>query len=327
MPQSATHPLVAAFIRSRRRWSEQQSRNGTSSYNRWCRWLDAHDLELCEVRSSDCVDYITEREAAVSGSTAHKDWQFLRWLYQWLVREGELGDLPASRVFGPMTNVDPPVVNDPDPERTRACDDDVYLIIMNSFNPRLLADCRNAAIVSLMYRSGLRRSEICRCDIERMDVGDIHPWLEVLGKNGEWRRVPIAHETAVWLERYLRRLGHDRPSGPGAPLFVATYNGSRASGGRLKVQAITDMLKRRCDRLGVHVSSHMFRRGMAIESKRRGLNDTTIMAVGGWKSTRMLDRYQKSERQELAAAEFHAADTTAMPQRAVRRRTGRLRAV
>lgn len=314
MAQQPTQRIVTSYMK-RKRWSPAHVVVAVSVLNRWCRFLDDRGIgSVLDATGDDCADYLAQRLTVVSSTTAHKDYQHLMWFYKWAVAEGEID---TNRERGPMHNIDAPPVGDPDPERVRYCSPENYDALMRSFDGRKMVDCRNAAMISLMYRSGLRCSEVARCDRARMDIDSDAPWLEVLGKNDKWRKVPIAVESAALIDRYLRRLG---PSDDDA-LFVNTYNGTRASAvnTRVKPMAIRSMLKRKCAALGVTVTSHQFRRSFAVEAKRRGLNDTTIMAIADWADSRMLDRYQRAERQELAAAEFHAHDDSA-PRAKYRRR-------
>jgi site-specific recombinase XerD len=296
MPAKPTHPLVRDFLASHRLdWSDHHRECGVGVLNRWCRWLKAHDLELVEATKSECVEYIAERRAAVAVSTATKDYQFLRWLYAWLHEEGELpGRDPMRGVKGLGT---PPH----DPTRTPHITAEVYDRLMGSFDKRKTLDCRNAAICSLMYRSGARGVEVCRADRARLDLDAAT--LMVIGKNGDWGTLHLSAETCRLLERYLRRRGEDR-----AP---ALFVGATEREGRLTQRAIAEMLDRRARKLGLHLPVHAFRRAMAIDAKRRGLNDTTVQHLGRWADPRMVARYQRNAQAELAAAEFHAADPTA----------------
>lgn len=307
MPAKPTHRLVRDFIASHRLdWSDHHREVGVGVLNRWCRWLEAHDdIELVDASKADCVEYIAERRAAVSVSTATKDYQFLRWLYAWLDEEGELpGRDPMRGVKGLGA---PPH----DPTRTPHITAEVYERLMASFDKRKTLDCRNAAICSLLYRSGARGIEVCRADLERLDLDAAT--LMVIGKNGKWGTLHLSAETCRLIERYLRRRGADTSPA----LFIGT-TGTAAGDGRLTQRAIAEMLDRRGRKLGLHLPVHAFRRAMAIDAKRRGLNDTTVQHIGRWADPRMVARYQRNAQAELAAAEFHAADPTA--RRSVRRR-------
>jgi len=317
MAQQPTSPIVRSYLK-RKRWTSKAADSvAISVLNRWSRFLAERNISsVLDATADDACDYLAWRQESVCGTTAHKDYQHLCWLYRWLVAEGEVdaSRRPGVNDDGIMNGVPAPRITDTDPDRTQRCDDEAFAALMNSFDPRKLTDCRDAAMMSFMYRSGVRGVEVERCDRDRLRLDDEHPYIDVPGKGTplRWRKVPVALETAVWIERYLRRLGPGF-DGDGAPLFVSTYNGTPRSARdpRMSAQAIRSMMKRRCAAADVHVTTHMFRRGFAIAAKRRGLNDTTICAVAGWSDARMLDRYQRAERAELAAAEFHAADDSA----------------
>src|SRR4029077_8766407 len=117
---------------------------------------------------------------------------------------------------------------------------------------------------------------------------------------------PRPAEPGRLLDPYRRRRVDDRSPA----LFVGT-TGTRSADGRLTQRAIAEMPDRRARKLGLPLPVHAFRRAMAIDAKRRELNDTTVQHLGRWKDPRMVARYQRNAQAELAAAEFHAADPTA----------------
>lgn len=299
MPAKPTHPLVRDFLAAHRlAWSNHHRENAVSVLNRWHRWCRTRDLELVEATMAELTEYLAERRAGVATSTATKDYQFLRWLYAWLHEEGELpGRDPMARVKGPGAPAH-------DPERTPHIAPETYERLMASFDKRKVLDCRNAAICSLMYYSGLRGIEVARANLDRLDLDT--QTLQVWAKSQRWETVQLAHETCRLLERYLRRRGEDR-----SPALFVGSAGTAAGDGRLTQRAIAEMLERRGQRLGLHLPVHAFRRAFAIDAKRRGLNDTTVQHLGRWKDGRMVARYQRNAQAELAAAEFHAADPTA----------------
>lgn len=299
MAAKASHPLTRDFINTHRLdWTAKHRANAISALNRWHRWADAHDLDLVAATPDHCTTFLGERSTVVGKATLVKDHQFLKWFYAWCHAEGELdGRDPMGRLKGPGQPKH-------DPRRTPHIADRDYQTLMGSFDKRRTLDCRNAAICSLMYRSGVRRSEVARADLDRLDLDRCH--LQVIGKSGEWETVPLAAETCRLIERYLRRRGADRSPA----LFVGT-TATSAGDGRLAPAAISEMLDRRGDRLGLHLPAHAFRRAMAINAKADGLNDTTVQHVGRWADSRMLTRYQRNAQAELSTAEFHAKDRTA----------------
>ena len=298
MPQRPNHPMTRDFVASHRLdWSDHHRENAAGVLNRWTKWCAINGVDPLAATTADCTDFLAERGAKVGKSTLIKDYQFLRWFYAWCLEEGELeGRDPMARVKSPGQAPH-------DPKRTPHITPVVYDKLMASFDKRKTLDCRNAAICSLMYRSGVRGVEIGRIDLDRLDLDNA--MLQVIGKSGKWETVHLAEETCRLLERYLRRRADDRSPA----LFVGSAR-TEAGDGRLKQKAISDMLKRRGQWLGEHLPVHAFRRAMAINAKANGVNDTTVQHIGRWADLRMVARYQRNAQAELAAAEFHAADPT-----------------
>jgi site-specific recombinase XerD len=311
MQKSTIHPLVGSHLRAHeRRWTAENRANAASVLRRWVAFLDARSVDVLEATADDCRQYLNERQEVVTTTTAHKDYQHLRWFYKFLVAEE---DIDTRKEHGPMQTVKPPKVADADPDRVGRVSNDDYARLMSSFSRRSLNDCRDAAICSLMYWSGLRRSEVVRLDRDRIDFAN--GVGQVLGKNGKWRTFPLMSETVDWLERYLRRrdAANDAQGRPDATALFASIGGQgheHFTTGRLRPDAVSSMLDRRCAKLGIEVSAHEFRRAMAIEARRRQVPDLAIQATAGWADGRMLKRYTREEDEQLAAAAFHANDPT-----------------
>jgi integrase len=299
------HPLIGEFIEAhRQQWSGAYQQNALSILNRYHAWLT---VELTAVTPTVLNDYLDARRTQVSASTLVKDHQFLSGLYRWLHTEAELvGRNPMARVARPKGG------DRVDPARIGYVTEAEYHRLLSSFDMRLTIDCRNAAICSLMYWSGVRRSEVVRIDLDRVQLD--RGTLQVIGKNGEWGEVILLEETITLLRRYLRRRGPDHHPA----LFIGT-TATAAIDGRLRPDAVSSMLDRRCAKLDIFVSAHQFRRAMAINAKARGVNDTTVQHIGRWKDPRQVLRYQRAAQAELSEAEYRKSDPTSRRIRSPRR--------
>lgn len=122
--------------------------------------------------------------------------------------------------------------------------------------------------MSLLWWSGLRRSEICNLDLAGVDL---HHGTATVGsrtfstKNNKVRRVPLAGETVAALDRYLRRRGVED-----GPLFLSS-RGDDHEDRRLQPNSITTMVNYRAQRAGIdrRIGIHEFRR--ATGNRRSGL--------------------------------------------------------
>jgi site-specific recombinase XerD len=323
-PHPWAHRQLERYADRRTGWSDQHRQNMKSCLNRFADWLrEHHGVTVVDATDDHCAAFMAERVKAVSGATARKNFDALNGFYTWAVRMDVLTkEYPRSHEAGPMHGVDRPTDSEPDPERIRRVTDSDYKILMRQFRRRVLIDARDAAICSMLYRSGPRRSEIARMDLERLVLDGDGPHILVLGKNKKWRRIDLLNETVEWLDRYLAlRVDDTSPA-----LFTSRYDGVE---GRLQPDAISSMLDRRCARAGIAVSAHMFRRASTVEDYRNGVDPLMIQRSKGWSGTTaelMFSRYTSSEADQLAAEAIHAADPTKPPARASRMKS-RLRAV
>lgn len=316
MSQAPSDPMVAEFLIDAGYTPANQA-NVTSVLNRFHAWLRAtHGVDdLLDATRIHCFEYLESRRGEISARTGRPisettrqgDWRQLRAFYAWAEREGELdGRSPMARIPAPRVVANPP---------TKAASTDDYHRLLAVFGDDELGR-RNKAMVSLMFRSGVRRGELPTIDLAHWDeraamITIPHP------KNNQSRRVPVDAETLSFLRRYLRRRGRN----PG-PLFRgATHTADRS--GRIKPRAVADVVERATRRAGVDISPHQLRRAFAGNWLRSNASQAALEVVGGWKDSRMVRRYMADQAEEIAAAEFRAKVDTG----AAKRRKPRLRAV
>jgi integrase len=173
---------------------------------------------------------------------------------------------------------------------------------------------RNAAMCSLMFRSGVRVGEIPQLDVVDVDF-EARRVLVAETKNDEPRRPPLHPETVTLLRRYLKRRGEHT-----GPLFV--NEGNRRRSDRLRTATIQSAFKRAARRAGVALTPHTLRRGWFNEYMTHGGDVVTAMHVAGWRKETMPYRYGADRRDDTAQVVF---DEVAARQVAAARR--RLRAV
>lgn len=268
-----------------------------SVLNRWARWCVTHDTTVRAAGHRDLRAFLDARESAgVAPSTRRKDWQTITAFYAWAARPtrpAQRGDRPGGGILkaDPMLSVRAPYVSSK--PATRAAKADEVERLLDSF-PSDEYGRRNAAMVSLMFRSGMRVGEL-----PGLNLADLVDWgatgrqvLLVDGadtKTGEPRRIPVHPETQRLLARYLRRRGRL----PG-PLFMA--NGTADGDGRLTTSAVRQMVKRAAKRAGVPVTSHQFRRGFVSQYLKASRGDVLgLEVIGGWADHRMPRRYLADE--------------------------------
>jgi integrase len=175
--------------------------------------------------------------------------------------------------------------------RPKAAARPVHVLTPAEIN-EVLAACRkprDLAVIRLMLSSGLRRSEVCRLDIEDVDVKSRTVTVK-RGKGGKARVAVIDDDTAKEVWRMLR----DRAAEPSSPLFLGQ------SGNRLTPDGLNQLVTRISARSGVPVHPHQLRHTWTSMVLSGGLGERDVMTLAGWSSPSMLGRYAAETAQQRA---------------------------
>jgi site-specific recombinase XerD len=210
----------------------------------------------------------------------------LRRYAAWLADEGELDS-------DPLLGVKPPKL---DAKVTPALSDDELKRLIKACNGKALIDRRDEAIVRLMLETGLRAGEVIG-----MALADVDPTRGVAtvrrGKGGKGRVVPFGPQTATAIDRYIRARRAHRLADTG-PLWLG------GQGQSFGYHGLNVTLKRRAKTAGVNnFHLHLLRHTAATRWLRAGGSEAGLMAVAGWSTRGMIDRYTGASASERAAAE------------------------
>ncbi|MDP7111858.1 MAG: tyrosine recombinase XerC [Myxococcota bacterium] len=220
----------------------------------------------------------------ISPSTASRKLSSLRSLFDSLVRRDELAANPARRVRSPRLRKELPTHLTAGEART-----------LMEERPRAdtpLAS-RDAALLELLYGSGLRVAELVALDVA--DVTPDRPLLRVLGKGRKEREVPLGPPSREALRRYLVVRGR---LGPPADLDALFLN---ARGGRLSDRSVRRIVKR----AGVIVAllkdlhPHALRHSFATHLLEGGADLRAIQEMLGHASLATTQRYTHLTVQQL----------------------------
>jgi site-specific recombinase XerD len=225
-------------------------------------------------------------DGGAEAATARSRYMAVRRFAAWLADEGELED-------NPLVGMKPPKL---DEKVTRALTEDELRRLIKACQGREFVDVRDMAIVRLMLESTLRAAEVLG-----MAVSDVNPQDGLAtvyrGKGGRGRVVPFGPQTATAIDRYLRaRRTHRLADTP--TLWLG------GNGQNFKYHGLDRALKRRAEAAGIkEFHLHLTRSTAATRWLRAGGSEQGLMAVAGWRSRSMLDRYTGASAAERAAAE------------------------
>lgn len=246
--------------------------------------LVADGRDLMSATRQDCEGFLASFDSPPARAYV---WRSLRSFYAFVAEEEEA---PS-----PMVRVKAPRV--PLTEVTTATEQD-YEKLMKACSPfRTATSCRDAAIVSLFWACGLRRSELAALKISDVDF-DSCSLVVRKSKTGRSRRVPFDTKTAQILMRWLSK----RATWPTGAETDALWLGKK---GVLTSDGVRLVVERLRKRAGVQISSHSFRRGLAARALRQGVSGPSTSAILGWSpSSPMLGHYVRGVQTELAMAEY-----------------------
>jgi site-specific recombinase XerD len=257
--------------------------DGVRAFIRWCRDNDhypALDRELMKAFVADLL------EDGAEPSTARARQLGMRRFSAWLEEEGDIDT-------DPLLGLKPPKL---DTKVIESLTDDELRRLIKACDGRDFRDRRDAAIVRLMSETGMRAGEVLGLTV--FDV-DLPRGLVTVrrGKGGKGRIAPFGPQTARAVDRYLRvRHSHRLADTP------TLWLGDR--GKNFEYHGLRDTLRYRAEMAGIKgFHLHLLRHTAASRWLAAGGSEGGLMAVAGWATRDMIDRYTKSTAAERAAAE------------------------
>lgn len=264
--------------------------DGVRPYVAWCGDNDVDPLARLSLQTwtTSLLD------AGRSASTAKTRMQAVRHFARWLAEEGEIDTNPFEKMKPPKTDM--PVVPVLDDAQLRA-------LIKACAPPKgeerglpSLRHRRDEAIARLMIETGLRASECLNIEVGDLDLVEGRVVIR-RGKGGKGRTVSFGSQTAKAIDRYVRvRRLHRLADGP--RLWLGDRGREIAYGG------LYWALGQRAAAAGIHdFHPHQLRHTSVDRWLSAGGSETGAMAMHGWSSPDMLQRYGKANREARAIEE------------------------
>jgi site-specific recombinase XerD len=234
------------------------------------------------IRREHVESFVIDQLRRHKATTASIRFRALQQFFRWALEEGEI-------TSSPMMNMKPPKVAEDPPPVLR---DEQVLALLKACGGTAFDDRRDAAMVMLLFDSGIRRAELAG-----LGVADVDLRLKVVtvtGKGNRRRDPAFGHRTAQALDRYLRaRAKHREAWRPELWLGLA---------GPMTDNGIAWAIRRRAQAAGIdeQVNLHRFRHSFAHAWLMAGGQGEDLMMLAGWKSRTMLSRYGASAAAERA---------------------------
>ena len=263
-------------------------------------YADEAGLALQEVQSAHIRRWVAQMH---SGGRSGRGIALIlsgwRGFYTWLGREGLIASNPVQDVRAPKAPKPLP--------KALHVDDAVQLAefsnSQNSSDPRL--NCRDAAMVELLYGCGLRVGELVGLDVQAsatakgwidLEEGEAH----VLGKGSKRRSVPVGSKALEALKAWcaVRAEGLNAATAEQTALFIGQ------NGTRLSAQAIWQRLRQRSLQAGLStpVHPHMLRHSFASHVLQSSSDLRAVQELLGHANISTTQVYTRLDFQHLAKA-------------------------
>jgi site-specific recombinase XerD len=167
--------------------------------------------------------------------------------------------------------------------------------LIQSFDTSTHKGKRDLSMCGLMLDCGLRVSEVCSLEVERVEYDpDLEAYLlQVVVKGGAWATRSFSAYTAAWYADWLAARGEITAQWPGRDkgrVFIGI--GGNTPGCPMTRHGVQCIVRDWGERSGIgKLSPHDLRRSMASVATLLGAPEDIAMKGGGWKSSAVFRRY------------------------------------
>jgi integrase/recombinase XerD len=204
-------------------------------------------------------------DRGISGRSSARQLSALRGFFRFMVRERAVVEDPTLLVDRPRTMTKVPRV---------LSLDDIHRLLAA---PDVSKDrgCLHAAMLHLMYASGLRVSELCGLRVSDLDLE--RGVVRARGKGDKRRLVPVGEVALLQVTRYVKLVRARRAPAGESTLFVSPR------GGRFTREGFWKVVRRYATAAGIYPlpSPHKLRHSFATHLLRGGADLRAVQALLG----------------------------------------------
>ena len=256
-------------------------------------FLAKRDKKVTEVTREDLKSYLANlRERGLKQSSINRVFTCLSGFYAFLVDE----DLASSNPIIPFRRRYLKTYKDDNGTESRQITD----VKQASMLVNSILDSKDKAIVTLLFKTGMRRGELCRLDFNDIDLDNMNLKLKPTAKRSN-RILFFDGETANVLRIWLKVRG-ERYKGE-----VALFP-SRQSG-RLSPTQVENLVKKHATRVGLHnpnsasledrFTPHCCRHWFTTHLIRAGMPRDFVKELRGDARRETIDIYDHIDKKEL----------------------------
>ncbi len=294
MTTATSEKLIDQFLDAA--WVEQGlSKNTLSAYRSdlmiFTNWLGKKNL--LRVDSGNISDFLANRyQIGMSSRTTARILSSLRRFYGYFLRENAIAIDPTALITAPRTTrVLPQTLTENDVE-----------LLLSAPETAVPRGQRDYAMLEMMYATGLRVSELVDLKFEQINLRQ--GVVQIVGKGGRERLVPVGEEALSCLETYLNNGRVQLLSGRQSDYIFVTRRG-----GNMTRQAFWHIIKNYAFKAQIHkpLSPHTLRHAFATHLLNHGADLRVVQLLLGHVdlSTTQIYTHVARERLQTLHAQFH----------------------
>jgi integrase/recombinase XerC len=242
--------------------------------------LAARQLSYQSIDHRDIRAFMLELSGRRAPASLARTLSALKTFYRYAKHREWVGSNPAQRLRAPkLTRRLPEILR---PEEITA---------VLEAPDRSPAGLRDRAMLELLYSSGLRVSELCDLDVDRLDLTE--RLVRVMGKGRKERVIPIGRPACEALRTWMA--ARPRMASDAAALFVGA-RGKRLSPRSVRLRLDQAVLKAA---LGRHLHPHLLRHCFATHLLQGGADLRSIQELLGHSSLSTTQRYAQVDLSQL----------------------------
>lgn len=231
------------------------------------RFVQSQHAALIEVDAVLVREYLSQRfDTGFAKSSSARLVSSLRRFYQYLVAKKRI-------VIDPMAMIKPPKLARTLPDSLSEADVDRLLSEPNVDEP---IECRDRAMLELLYASGLRVSELVGLTLDQLSLRQ--GVVRIVGKGSKERLVPLGEMAVTEIEQYLASARFELLKGNSSDVVFPSKRGTM-----MTRQTFWHRIKLYALRAGiaVHLSPHTLRHAFATHLLNHGADLRVVQLLLG----------------------------------------------
>ena len=270
------------------------SRNTASSYDEDLKNFSGYlkRNNISSPRRQDITAYLLElKRQGFSPSTISRRLSAVKGYFRYMLNEGLIRANPTAGMKSPRKWAEiPGALSSADVNR-----------LLSAPDTKKKAGLRDAAILELLYATGMRISEVC--GLKTADVNFEAGFLRCMGKGSKERIIPVGGKALESIKLYMEKARAHYARGGSPELFITRL------GGKFTRQGLWKIVKKHALKAGIreNMTPHMLRHSFATHLLERGADLRSVQEMLGHSSisTTQIYTHVNGARLKKVHSRFH----------------------